>query len=145
MIGLIQRVTSAEVRVEGKQIGKIEHGLLVLVGVEATDKKSNAERMRQRLLGYRIFSDQQGKMNLNVQQTLGGLLLVPQFTLVADTSKGMRPSFSRGASPEHGQKLFDYLVDNCREHYDNIATGRFGADMDVSLCNQGPVTFWLQS
>ena len=145
MIGLLQRVSQASVTVDEKCIGEIDAGLLVLIGVEREDTSAKAERLLQRLLAYRVFSDEQGKMNLSLTQTGGGLLLVPQFTLVADTRKGNRPGFSSGASPQLGQELFDYLNDAAVEkHAGKVASGEFGADMQVALCNDGPVTFWLQ-
>lgn len=144
MIGLLQRVTSASVSVEGKIIGQISQGLMVLVGIEKDDSQSQADRLIERLLGYRVFPDQEGKMNLSLKDIHGGLLLVPQFTLPADTKKGMRPSFSSAASPTLGQQLFDYLVSTAIMRHDEVATGSFGADMQVALINDGPVTFWLQ-
>ena len=139
MIALIQRVTRASVTVEGEVTGEIGAGLLVLLGVE---KKAN--RLCERVLGYRIFSDAEGKMNLNVQQAGGSVLVVSQFTLAADTERGMRPSFSKGASPDRAEALYDYFVERCRQQEMNTQTGRFAADMQVSLVNDGPVTFWLQ-
>jgi D-tyrosyl-tRNA(Tyr) deacylase len=137
-------VSRAEVVVEGRSIGAIDRGLLVLVGVEKGDSERAADRLLERLLGYRVFEDADGKMNLSVQDVAGGVLLVPQFTLAADTNKGMRPSFSSAASPDEGRRLFEYLVEQARAKHSPIATGRFGADMKVSLVNDGPVTFWLQ-
>ena len=145
MIGLLQRVTRASVDVDGETIGTIDQGLMVLVGIEKTDNEQIADRLLRRLLGYRVFADSDGKMNLSVQDINGGLLLVPQFTLVADTNKGMRPSFSSAASPEQGEQLFHYFVSQAKHQYDNIQTGRFGADMKVSLVNDGPVTFTLHA
>lgn len=144
MIGLLQRVSHAEVCVGAEVVGAIDHGLLVLVGVERGDGEAQAERLLQRLLGYRVFADADGKMNLSLSEVQGGLLLVPQFTLAADTRKGARPSFSSAAAPEQGQRLFDFLVAQAQRHYPHVASGRFGADMQVSLTNDGPVTFWLQ-
>ncbi len=145
MIGLLQRVTSASVTVQDERIAEIAAGLLVLVGVEREDTPAKADRLLQRLLAYRVFSDDQGKMNLSLTETTGGLLLVPQFTLVADTRKGNRPGFSSGASPQLGQELFGYLNNIALEkHIGIVASGQFGADMQVALCNDGPVTFWLQ-
>ncbi len=144
MIALIQRVTEARVVVDGSNIGQIDHGLLALIGVEKEDTFAEVEKLAHKLLGYRIFADENDKMNLNLTQVGGGLLLVPQFTLPADTRKGMRPSFSSAASPEKGMELFQQLVVVCRKKYAKVETGRFGADMKVSLCNDGPVTFWLQ-
>lgn len=145
MIGLIQRVTEASVEVDGTTIGAISTGLLVLLGVQQHDDDNSARRMVERLLGYRVFSDEAGKMNLSVRDIDGGVLLVPQFTLAADTTRGMRPSFSSAAAPEKGRQLFDSVVDIMCSQYRQVATGRFGADMQVSLQNDGPVTFWLES
>ncbi|EPW7976395.1 D-aminoacyl-tRNA deacylase [Cronobacter turicensis] len=144
MIALIQRVTHASVRVGEEVTGEIGPGLLVLLGVEKEDDEQKANRLCQRVLGYRIFSDEQGKMNLNVQQAGGSVLVVSQFTLPADTEKGLRPSFSRGAPPEQAQALYNYFVSRCRAAGITTETGRFAADMQVSLTNDGPVTFWLQ-
>jgi len=144
MIGLLQRVTRASVEVDKQILGEIGAGLLVLVGVEKGDSKVEADRLLQRLLGYRVFADGESKMNLNLRDIDGGLLLVPQFTLAADTRNGMRPGFSSAAVPEEGKRLFDYLLLQAREHHPATACGRFGADMQVSLINDGPVTFWLQ-
>lgn len=144
MIALIQRVTTAAVQVRGELIGEIGPGLLALIGVEQGDSDPQVERLLQRLLGYRVFTDAQGKMNLGLQETGRGLLLVPQFTLAADTRKGMRPSFSRAAAPEEGERLFNLLLSQARQRPIPVAAGRFGADMQVSLINDGPVTFWLQ-
>ncbi|MDH4284029.1 MAG: D-aminoacyl-tRNA deacylase [Gallionellaceae bacterium] len=144
MIGLIQRVSEASVRVEGRIVGQIGRGLLVLVGVEKHDDEASAQRLLERILGYRIFPDESGKMNLSLTDIEGGLLLVPQFTLAADTRKGTRPSFSSAAPPELGAELFDHFVAAARERHPVVETGIFGADMKVSLINDGPVTFWLQ-
>ncbi|EOV8838858.1 D-aminoacyl-tRNA deacylase [Cronobacter dublinensis] len=144
MIALIQRVTHASVRVGEEVTGEIGPGLLVLLGVEKEDDEQKANRLCERVLGYRIFSDEQGKMNLNVQQAGGSVLVVSQFTLPADTEKGLRPSFSRGAPPEQAEALYDYFVSRCRATAIKTQTGRFAADMQVSLTNDGPVTFWLQ-
>ena len=145
MIGLLQRVTEARVAVAGDTVGAIGCGLLVLIGVERGDSEVQADRLLERLLGYRVFPDADGKMNLSVRDIGGGLLLVPQFTLPADTRKGMRPSFTPAAAPEEGVRLFDYLVARARAQHPGVATGRFGADMQVSLTNDGPVTFWLRT
>jgi D-tyrosyl-tRNA(Tyr) deacylase len=145
MIGLLQRVTHASVVVEGTAVGTIEQGLLVLVGVERGDTESQADRLLDRLLTYRVFGDANQKMNLSVQDTAGGLLLVPQFTLAADTDRGTRPSFSSAAPPDEGRRLFQYFVDRAKTRHAPVATGVFGADMKVSLLNDGPVTFWLQT
>ncbi|HAU5432223.1 D-aminoacyl-tRNA deacylase [Cronobacter malonaticus] len=144
MIALIQRVTHASVRVGDEVTGEIGPGLLVLLGVEKDDDEQKANRLCERVLGYRIFSDEQGKMNLNVQQAGGSVLVVSQFTLPADTEKGLRPSFSRGAPPEQAEALYDYFVSRCRAAGMTTETGRFAADMQVSMTNDGPVTFWLQ-
>lgn len=144
MIALIQRVTHASVIVDEQIIGQIGSGLLVLLGVEKDDDEQKAKRLCEKVLGYRIFSDDQGKMNLNVQQAGGSLLVVSQFTLAADTNKGMRPSFSGGAEPERAEKLYTYFVQQSRQLGIVTETGQFAADMQVSLTNDGPVTFWLQ-
>ena len=145
MISLIQRVTEAAVHVDGVCIGKIGPGLLALVAVEPGDDEAKVQRMAERLLGYRVFSDAHGKMNLSLADTGGGLLLVSQFTLAADTSKGMRPSFTSAASPEQGRLWFDRLLAVCKQRHSLVESGHFGAHMMVSLCNDGPVTFWLRS
>lgn len=145
MIGLLQRVGAARVEVEGEVVGAIETGLLVLVGVERGDTEAQADRLLERLLGYRVFADPEGKMNRSVRDIGGGLLLAPQFTLAADTRKGMRPSFAPAASPSEGERLFNYLVERARQRHSPVATGRFGAHMRVGLTNDGPVTFWLQA
>lgn len=144
MIGLLQRVTRADVSVAGERIAAIGHGLLVLVGVQRDDSEAEATRLLERLLGYRVFADSAGRMNLSVVQAGGGLLLVPQFTLAADTGSGMRPGFSSAAMPETGARLFEFLAAAARRAHSPVATGRFGADMQVALLNDGPVTFWLQ-
>jgi D-tyrosyl-tRNA(Tyr) deacylase len=144
MIALLQRVTHAHVAVSGNDIGRIGPGLLVLVGVEKGDTSTQALRLLERVLAYRIFADADGKMNLSLSQTGGGLLLVPQFTLAADTRRGNRPGFSTAATPALGRELFDLFVELARKQHPQVATGEFGADMQVSLCNDGPVTFWLQ-
>jgi D-tyrosyl-tRNA(Tyr) deacylase len=145
MIGLLQRVSEASVNVEGDVIANINKGLLVLVGVEKVDTFSDADRLLDRLLGYRVFSDNNDKMNLSLQDIDGDLLLVPQFTLPADTQKGMRPSFGLAASPALGRELFDYLLSQAKQRHHNTQSGQFGADMKVSLVNDGPVTFWLHT
>ncbi len=144
MIGLIQRVTQAQVVVAGETVGKIEQGILLLLGVEKADTATQAKRLLERVLGYRIFSDEAGKMNLALRDIGGGLLIVPQFTLPADTRKGMRPSFTPAAPPEQGKQGFDLFCTYAREQHPSVQTGVFGADMQVSLVNDGPVTFWLQ-
>jgi D-tyrosyl-tRNA(Tyr) deacylase len=145
MIGLLQRVSRAAVHVDGEELGAIGAGVLVLVGVERGDTPVQAERLLERLLGYRVFEDASGKMNLSVRDVEGGLLLVPQFTLAADTAKGMRASFTSAAPPEHGRRLFDHLLSAARARHERVACGQFGANMQVSLVNDGPVTFWLQA
>ena len=144
MIGLLQRVSRARVAVAGKTVAAIEHGLLVFVGVERDDTPAHADRLLTRLLGYRVFPDEAGKMNRSVRDIQGSLLFVPQFTLAADTRKGMRASFTPAAAPEHGRRLFEFLVARAREHHERVRSGVFGADMQVTLTNDGPVTFWLQ-
>lgn len=144
MIALLQRVTAAQVTVTGERVGAIGRGLLVLVGVERSDSELQAERLLERLLGYRVFADQAGKMNLSVRDVDGGVLLVPQFTLAADTRKGMRPSFTPAAEPANGERLFDYLLTRALLAHPRVASGCFGANMQVSLTNDGPVTFWLR-
>ncbi len=145
MIALIQRVTQARVMVADETVGEIGHGLLALIGVEREDSERNAERLLERLLGYRVFADEEGRMNLSLSDVGGALLLVPQFTLAADTKKGTRPGFSTAAAPEKAKRLFDFLTAvACRQHA-NVATGVFGAEMFVGLTNHGPVTFWLEA
>ena len=144
MIALIQRVIEAGVSVEGKVVAAIGGGVLALIGVERDDGEAQAERLAERVLGYRIFPDAEGRMNRSLVEAGGALLAVPQFTLVADTRKGMRPSFSSGAAPEKGIELFERFVEFARRGV-SVQTGRFGADMRVSLVNDGPVTFWLQA
>ncbi len=145
MIGLLQRVSSAKVIVENEIIGEIEQGLLVLLGVERNDDEKKAERLIERLLAYRVFADQHGKMNLSLTDIKGGLLLVPQFTLAAETKKGTRPGFSRAASPDIAETLFNHSVCCARMLMGHVEQGKFGADMAVNLINDGPVTFWLQT
>ena len=144
MIALLQRVTEASVTVEGKIIGSIGRGVLALVGVERGDSEAEADRLAEKIIAYRIFPDDAGKMNRSLKDIGGELLAVPQFTLVADTKSGTRPSFSSGASPSEGERLFSLFADFLKEKRIAVATGRFGADMKVSLVNDGPVTFWLQ-
>ena len=144
MIGLLQRVAQARVEVDGANVGAIGPGLMVLVCAERGDSEAEADRLLERLLGYRVFADADGKMNLSLREVRGGLLLVPQFTLAADTHKGMRPSFTPAASPVDGERLFDYFVSRARASYPAVETGRFGAHMRVSLTNDGPVTIWLR-
>ena len=144
MIALIQRVTEASVRVHDEVVGAIGAGLLALVAIEPGDAEPQVERMLERLLGYRVFGDEAGRMNRSLRDTGGGLLLVSQFTLAADTTKGMRPSFTSAAAPEDGRRWFERLVERARIAHAPVATGRFGADMKVALVNDGPVTFRLQ-
>jgi D-tyrosyl-tRNA(Tyr) deacylase len=145
MIALIQRVSRAEVLVAGEAVGAIGPGLLALVGVEPGDGEPQVARMAQRLLGYRVFDDGAGRMNMSVAQTGGGVLLVSQFTLAADTSGGMRPGFQTAAPPDRAEPLFNRLVEACRMAHPLVETGRFGAHMVVSLVNDGPVTFLLRA
>jgi D-tyrosyl-tRNA(Tyr) deacylase len=145
LIALIQRVTEARVEVDGKVIGAIGRGILALVGVERGDAEAQAERLVERVLGYRIFPDADGKMNLSLLDIKGELLAVPQFTLAADTKKGTRPGFSTAATPEEGRRLFERFVFLLNQKISNVKTGQFGADMKVGLVNDGPVTFWLQT
>lgn len=144
MIGLLQRVSQAEVRVDGLIVGRIGTGLLVLVGVQRGDAEGQADRLLERLLTYRVFPDDEDRMNRSLQDVGGGLLLISQFTLAADTRKGTRPGFSPAAEPEEGRRLFDYLTARARERHGQVETGRFGAHMEVTLTNDGPVTFWLE-
>lgn len=143
MIALIQRVKQAKVEVENQIVGEIGTGLLVLLGVEKDDDQAKADKLLEKVLNYRIFSDENGKMNLNVQQAGGSLLVVSQFTLAADTQKGLRPSFSRGATPADAERLYNYFHQQAAQRIPT-QTGQFAADMQVSLQNDGPVTFWLQ-
>ncbi len=143
MIGLIQRVTQAQVVVEGQTVGQINTGILLLLGVEKEDNPPKAERLLERILTYRIFPDDSGRMNLSLSTIQGGLLIVPQFTLPADTRKGTRPSFTTAAPPELGLDMYNYFVRLAKDRHPLVQTGTFGADMKVSLTNDGPVTFWL--
>lgn len=145
MLTLLQRVRYAKVEVNSQIVGAINQGLLAFIGVEKEDTERQADRLLERLLGYRIFSDQDDKMNLSVTNIKGGLLLVPQFTLAADTRKGMRPSFTPAAEPEMGKKLFTYLLTQAQQQYHTVASGIFGADMQITLCNDGPVTIMLHT
>ena len=144
MIGLLQRVQQAQVDMGAERVASIGAGLLVLVGVQHGDNEVTADRLLERLLGYRVFADADGKMNLSIKQAAGELLLVPQFTLAADTRSGMRPGFSTAASPAVGQQLFAYLLEQAHKQPLPVASGQFGEDMQVSLVNDGPVTFWLE-
>ncbi len=145
MIGLLQRVKAASVRVDGALIARIDHGLLVLVGVTRDDDQTHAEKLAARLLGYRLFADSAGRMNQSVLEVAGGLILVPQFTLAADTGSGRRPSFTSAAEPALAERLFGHLVQCVQQSLPAAQTGRFGADMQVALVNDGPVTFWLEA
>jgi len=145
VIGLLQRVTTAAVEVEGREIARIGPGLLVLVAVERDDTSAEAGRLLERLLNYRVFADTEGRMNLSVTDVAGGLLLVPQFTLAADTKKGLRPGFSTAAPPEEGKRLFEELLGLAGRRFPGVQAGQFGAHMQVSLVNDGPVTFWIQA
>ncbi|ANC00592.1 MULTISPECIES: D-aminoacyl-tRNA deacylase [Pseudomonas] len=144
MKGLLQRVRAARVEVEGEIVGAVDQGLLVLVAVEPEDTREHADKLLHKLLNYRVFSDPQGKMNLSLKDIGGGLLLVSQFTLAADTRSGMRPGFSTAAPPALGAELFDYLLQQAKLQHSDVESGRFGADMQVHLVNDGPVTFMLQ-
>jgi D-tyrosyl-tRNA(Tyr) deacylase len=145
MIALIQRVTRADVTVEAQTVGAIGRGILALIGVCRGDDAASADRLLERLLTYRIFPDEQGKMNLSLRDTQGGLLLVSQFTLAADTHKGTRPGFSTAAAPDDARRLFDHILERARAFHGTVAAGVFGANMQVSLVNDGPVTFWLET
>lgn len=144
MIGLIQRVAEASVTVGGNEISRINQGILLLLGVERDDSNEQISKLAKKVSNYRMFSDEEGKMNLNVKQVGGEVMVVSQFTLVADTQKGNRPGFSRGASPEHGKSVYEEFVDHLRETGITVKTGEFGADMQVALVNDGPVTFQFQ-
>lgn len=144
MIALLQRVRRAAVEIEGVQRARIDTGLLVLLGVERNDTETQADRLLERVLSYRIFPDENGRMNVSLRECRGGLLIVPQFTLAADTRSGTRPGFSTAAAPDEGQRLFDYFLANAIQAHASVQAGVFGADMQVELVNDGPVTFWLQ-
>lgn len=145
VLALLQRVTGAEVKIDGESVGRIDTGLAVFVGVEKGDAEREADRLVERLLGYRVFGDADNKMNLSVSDVGGGLLLIPQFTLPADTRKGMRPSLSSAAPPEEGRRLFEHLLGAARARHAPVASGRFGAVMAVTLTNDGPITFLLRA
>jgi len=145
MLGLIQRVSSASVTVNNVVIGEIQEGILALIGIEKTDTEQTADRLLEKILSYRIFSDSEGKMNLNVKDVKGGLLLVSQFTLVADTKSGTRPGFSTAMAPDESKILFQYVLTKANSLHGTVAAGEFGAYMKVGLCNEGPVTFLLKS
>jgi D-tyrosyl-tRNA(Tyr) deacylase len=144
VIALLQRVTEAAVHVNGREVAAIEKGIMALVAVQRGDTARQADRLLERVLAYRIFPDDEGRMNLDVRQAGGGLLLVPQFTLAANTNKGNRPSFASAATPEEGKRLFEYTVDRATQAFGPTGSGIFGADMKVSLVNDGPVTFWIE-
>ncbi|MCI0510017.1 D-tyrosyl-tRNA(Tyr) deacylase [Chromohalobacter marismortui] len=145
MRAVIQRVSHASVDIDDRTTGAIDQGVMALIGVAPADTHAHADKMLNKLLKLRLFSDEAGKMNLNVQQVEGGLLLVPQFTLMANTAKGLRPGFDGAATPAHGEAMFDYLVTQARQAWSRVATGEFGADMHVSLLNDGPVTFIVET
>ena len=145
MRAVIQRVAHASVEVDGRTTGSIERGLLVLLGAGQEDTDKDLDYVLEKTLNLRIFPDEQGKMNLSLRDIEGGLLLVPQFTLAANTKKGRRPSFTSAASPDHGRAMFDSMVEHARKLHSPVESGSFGADMQVSSCNDGPVTFWLQA
>jgi D-tyrosyl-tRNA(Tyr) deacylase len=145
MIGLIQRVSGAQVAVAGRLVGSIGQGTMALIGVRRGDDRASAERLLERMLSYRIFPDGAGRMGRSLRDIGGGLLLVPQFTLAADTHKGTRAGFSAAAAPDEARRLFDYLLDRARGSHSPVAAGEFGAEMQVTLTNDGPVTFWLES
>ena len=145
MIGLLQRVSTASVSIGGTTFSEIGPGLLVLIAVQRDDGEKDITRLAERILGYRLFPDAEGRMNRSIRDESGDLLLVPQFTLAADTKKGTRASFTRAADPEKGSDYFDRLVSSCRQGLERVEAGEFGADMQVSLVNDGPVTFWLES
>lgn len=145
MLSVIQLVSHANVEVDGVCVGAIQKGIMALIGIEKTDTEKDVEKLLNKIINYRIFQDFDGKTNLSLVNIKGGLLLVPQFTLVAETSKGMRPGFSIGMHPEEGKRLFEYLVDHARNNYDHVASGLFGAYMNVNLCNSGPMTFILRT
>lgn len=144
MLVVVQRVSEAWVKVKGQMVGQIGQGLMILCGFELKDKEENLNRMLHKCINYRIFSDHEGRMNLSIMDINGGLLLVPQFTLMADTQKGLRPSFSKAAPPQQGKQLFDLLLEKASAKYHLVQQGVFGADMQVQLCNDGPVTFVMQ-
>lgn len=144
MIALLQRTLSASVFINGESVAAIKRGVLVFAAIQKHDDEAIAASMCERVLGYRIFADRNGKMNRNVVETKGGILVVPQFTLAADTGKGLRPSFSSAAAPAQGGALFAYFLGEMKSKYAKVEAGKFGADMQVHLVNDGPVTFWLQ-
>ncbi len=145
MIALLQRVSKASVSVDGSIIARIDSGLLVFVGVQKGDREKQALRLSERIVGYRVFEDSRGRMNLSLSDTGGGLLLVPQFTLAADTERGMRASFTSAAAPDVASELFDLVASSAAKTHGKVVCGQFGADMQVALVNEGPVTFWLET
>ena len=145
MIALLQRVTNAHVMIDEEIIASINHGVLVFLAVQKKDDEQAALQLQQRLLGYRMFADDNEKMNKSIQQVNGDILVVPQFTLAADTSSGKRPSFSTAAPPDQGKRLFDYFLDKLKADYARVSSGKFAADMQIHLVNDGPVTFWLET
>lgn len=145
MLALIQRVNSASVQIDTKTIGAIEKGLLVFLGIEKIDERADADALLTKVLSYRVFSDTEGKMNLSVSDVKGGILIISQFTLAADTNRGLRPSFSSAKPPSEAKELYNYFMHQARAQYDEVSSGEFGADMQVSLVNDGPVTFLLKS
>lgn len=144
MLSVIQLVTHADVRVEGEIIGAIQKGIVALIGIEKSDTMQEADKLFSKIMGFRIFPDEEGKTNLSLRDVQGGLLLIPQFTLVAETTKGTRPGFSLGMPPQEGRILFDYFLNYAKRNYQQVAGGSFGAYMQVNLCNDGPMTFILQ-
>ena len=145
MIGLLQRVTTASVAIDGREVARIEAGLLVLIGIRPSDDDAAADRLVERVLKYRVFADESGKMNRSLQEIAGGLLLVPQFTLAADTRRGLRPGFCPAATPEVARRLFENALQAAQARHTNVQSGIFGADMQIHLVNDGPVTLWLES
>lgn len=144
MIALLQRVTCASVVVDDIKIADASAGMLVFFAVQKQDTEQTAEQMQQRILAYRMFADDDNKMNKNISEINGDILIVPQFTLAANTNKGLRPNFSSAATPDHGKRLFDYFLDKLKAEYARVSSGKFAADMQVHLVNDGPVTFWLE-
>ena len=144
MIALLQRISSANVFIDAINVAEVNAGVLVFLAVQKQDTEQIAEQMLHRILAYRMFADEHEKMNKNVSEVEGDILVVPQFTLAANTTKGLRPNFSTAATPDHGKRLFDYFSDNLKAEYDRVSTGKFAANMQVHLVNDGPVTFWLE-
>lgn len=144
MIALLQRVLNASVMIDGDMVAATNNGLLIFLAIQKQDTEKSAVLMQQRILDYRMFADENDKMNKSVKQVNGDILVVPQFTLAADTTKGLRPNFSVAATPDHGERLFDYFLDKLKADYGKVSSGKFAADMQVHLVNDGPVTFWLE-